>query len=485
MSVAGQNILFITGRLAAPSLKQLLDPLGNSLRFQYDVCVLGISVAALMQTEWVCRKLKEICSAGTTREIDTTFEQYDRVILPGWCLGDLTALERQFALPFERGPKDLADLPHYLGHADKPEPDLSQYDIEILAEINHAPRLTDAEIVQQADAYRSSGADIIDLGCVPGESWSRAGAVTALLKQHGHRVSIDSFDRTEVETSVEHGAELVLSCNNRNLDWAARLDVDWVVIPDDPQDLTSLHRTIAVLESHNRSYRVDPILEPIGFGFAQSLGRYHQVRQQYPAVKMMMGVGNLTELTDVDTAGVNVLLAAFCQELGIHSVLTTEVINWARSAVQEFDLARRLVYYSLHHHQLPKHVDSQLIILRDTDAGGMGEQQLLQMATRLTDPNFRIFAEQGELHVMNRDGYWKGTDPFVLFDQILQDTATELDAGHSFYLGYEICKAVTALTLGKRYTQDQALNWGFLTVPEIRALHSRKQETTTEHDQQQ
>jgi hypothetical protein len=29
-----------------------------------------------------------------------------------------------------------------------------------------------------------------------------------------------------------------------------------------------------------------------------------------------------------------------------------------------------------------------------------------------------------------------------------------------------MAKAMTALTLGKNYTQDQALRWGFLTVPE-------------------
>jgi hypothetical protein len=29
-----------------------------------------------------------------------------------------------------------------------------------------------------------------------------------------------------------------------------------------------------------------------------------------------------------------------------------------------------------------------------------------------------------------------------------------------------MAKAITALTLGKNYVQDEALNWGFLTVPE-------------------
>ncbi|MFM8378627.1 MAG: hypothetical protein ACKOB1_04800, partial [Planctomycetia bacterium] len=35
------------------------------------------------------------------------------------------------------------------------------------------------------------------------------------------------------------------------------------------------------------------------------------------------------------------------------------------------------------------------------------------------------------------------------------------------YLGYEVAKAVTALTLSKDYRQDQALDWGHLTRPEI------------------
>ena len=45
------------------------------------------------------------------------------------------------------------------------------------------------------------------------------------------------------------------------------------------------------------------------------------------------------------------------------------------------------------------------------------------------------------------------------------------DASHAFYLGYEMMKAKTALTLSKTYRQDQALDWGFLTEPEV--SHSR------------
>ena len=54
------------------------------------------------------------------------------------------------------------------------------------------------------------------------------------------------------------------------------------------------------------------------------------------------------------------------------------------------------------------------------------------------------------------------SDPFRLFDQM-----GVADASHAFYLGYEMMKARTALTLSKSYRQDQALEWGFLTVPEV------------------
>jgi dihydropteroate synthase len=69
------------------------------------------------------------------------------------------------------------------------------------------------------------------------------------------------------------------------------------------------------------------------------------------------------------------------------------------------------------------------------------------------------------LHILNGDHYLRGTDPFALFSELLT-LDSKLDTSHSFYLGYEFAKAVTALTLGKQYTQDNALRWGFLTVRE-------------------
>jgi hypothetical protein len=187
----------------------------------------------------------------------------------------------------------------------------------------------------------------------------------------------------------------------------------------------------------------------------------------------MMGVGNLTELTDVDTAGVNVLLAGFCQEVGIRSVLTTEVINWARSAVKEFDLARRLVRHAVAEKVLPKRLEPNLVVLRDPKLYEQGAGALAELAARVTDKNYRVFAERGEIHVLNGNVYVRGGDPFDVFDQLLAADPA-LDAGHAFYLGYELAKAVTALTLGKAYTQDQPLRWASSRCPRSPTAATRR-----------
>lgn len=451
------RILFVTGKLAEPSLRRVLAELAPAVGFTFDVAVMPITVAALLTTPWVAKRLS--VPDGTSR-----------VILPGLCNGELAAVEAVANVPVQRGPADLRDLPELFGQRSGPPADYGTSDIEILAEINHAPRKSAEEIVSLARRYASDGADVIDLGCDPGGGWGGVGDVVKMLRDEGLRVSVDSFDPAEVELALAAGAELVLSVNGTNVEharrWAEQFpQTEVVAIPDTPDDLDSLDRTVETLHRWGVKHRLDPVLEPIGFGFAASLGRYIDTRMRHPNAELMMGVGNLTELTDADSAGVNVLLAGVCQELGIRSVLTTEVINWARSSVKEFALARRLVYHAVTHKVPPKRFEPNLVLLRDPKLHVHGEQELTELAERITDRNYRLFAERGELHVMNGDFYLRGTDPFELFGEMLKRDP-KLDPSHSFYLGYEFAKAVTALTLGKNYEQDRALRWGFLTVPE-------------------
>jgi dihydropteroate synthase len=265
----------------------------------------------------------------------------------------------------------------------------------------------------------------------------------------------------------------VLSVNGTNRDAAPDWGCEVVAVPDDPRTLVGLDETVETLAVAGVRVRIDPILEPIGFDFAGSLRRYLQVRERYPDAEMMMGIGNLTELTDVDSAGVNVVLLGFCQELAIRSVLTTQVINWARSSVRECDLARRLVYHSVQNRVLPKHLEPGLVMLRDPTVTELSQEELTQLAHDIKDHNYRVFVASGEVHIVSHQLHLHDTDPFVLFDRLRQSgpggtLPRNLDAAHTFYLGYEMCKAATALTLGKQYQQDEALDWGFLTQPEER-----------------
>jgi dihydropteroate synthase-like protein len=445
------QILFVTGKLAEPSLRRELAQLAPRVGFEYHIAVLPITVVALATTGWIARHL-------------TIPEGIDRIILPGLCQGDLQALRPTTHVEVERGPKDLRDLPEFFKSPRQAPPSYGAHDIEILAEINHAPRWEVRELKACACALATAGADVIDLGCDPGETWNGVEEAVRLLCAEGLRVSIDSFQAAEVEKAVAAGAELVLSVNADNIQGARDWGCEVVALPNDFATLGGLDETVNKLVGWGVPFRIDPVLEPIGLGFAKSLERYLTCRRRYPDAELLMGVGNLTELSDVDSAGVNLLLLGFCQELGIRSVLTTQVINWCRSCVQELAHARALVYHACTHRVLPKHLDPDLVLLRDPKLRILGQETLQELAERVSDRHYRLFAEREQIHVLNGQMYLQGSNPFALFAEMNQRQA--IDPSHAFYLGYEMAKAVTALTLGKNYVQDRALRWGFLTREE-------------------
>ena len=313
---------------------------------------------------------------------------------------------------------------------------------------------------------RVDGATLIDVGCMPGTTWSGVGDCIKTLKSEGHRVSIDSLNPIEISAAAKARAELVLSVNSSNREQAPDWGIEVVAIPEDIRDINSLEPTMEFLSKHNVPFRIDPILEPIGLGFTQSIKRYIDARARWPEVEMMMGVGNLTELTDVDSAGVNMLLIAICQELGIRSVLTTQVINWARSSVKEIDVARRIAWYSINENVPPKRISEDLVSLRDPRLVQYDLEQIETLAGNIKDNNYRILAELDQIHLLGSGIHFSGDDPFDLFDQLADTNPKNLDPSHAFYLGYEMCKAMLALQLGKQYTQDEALKWGHLTVEE-------------------
>jgi dihydropteroate synthase len=442
------RVLLVTGRLAEPALRQVVESLGSTHRC--ELAVLPITVAALMTTPWIARHLKSPVEA-------------DLVLIPGLCEGDTSVIAGETGLAVEKGPKDLREIPQFFGRASAAR-DYGAWDIEILAEINDAPRLTGDAVRAQADYYRASGADVIDIGCTPGLAFPALGDTVRELVAAGMRVSVDTFDAGEIRSALEAGAELILSVNSSNID-AARAasgsSARVVVVPDLGAALDTIDPSLEKLTRWNVGYLIDPILEPIGHGFMASLERYAEVRRRHPEAEMLMGIGNLTELTAADTTGVHALLIAICQELGIRMVLTTEVIPWARGAVREVDVARRLMRHAIVHKTIPKGLDDRLLTVKDPAPLAYSQSELRALQAQITDPNYRIFADRDGITVLNGERFVRGTDIQEIFAEL-----EVADAAHAFYLGKELARASLAVTLGKTYRQEGALSWGYLTPPD-------------------
>jgi dihydropteroate synthase-like protein len=440
--------LFVTGKLAAPALQETLRR--AELPFEYEVAIMRITVAALMTPDWIAKRLEV--------PPDVT-----RIMIPGMCQGDVEVLSAQFDVPSEKGPADLKRLPAHFGQADA----RSRYggrDIRVFAEINNVPHLDRDRIVEAATYYRDSGADVIDLGLSLDRKWLDEGPeVIADLKARDFTLSIDTLDPDEILMADEAGIDYVLSLNGQNLHVANELRATPILIPDTPDDLDSLDATIARLQELGKPFMADPILEPIGTGFAASLGRYLEVRRRHPDVEMLMGIANLTELTEADTTGVTALLLGFCQELGIRNVLTTEVIDWARGAVREAVLAAKLMHFAQQEGTPPKHVDGRLLTIKDEEVRPYTEAELRELHASITDPNIRIFTDADSIYAFNAERFVKGTDINQIFDELGIDEHT-----HAFYLGKELMKAAIARGLGKNYRQESPLDWGYLTFDEPR-----------------
>ncbi len=436
-----EKLLFLTGSLAEKPLTRVLQEMAAE-EFEWRVHNLGLKVAALMTGDMIRRRLTETGDA-------------ERIIVPGRCRGDLEALSRHFGIPVVRGPEELMDLPRFFGKEGK-TPDLSGYDVRIFAEIVDAPNLSVEAILQRAGAYAADGADVIDLGCLPETPFPHLAESVQALKAAGYRVSVDSMQSEELLAGGEAGADFLLSLHEENLWIAERVASLPVLIPARAGDLDSLQRAMRRFDGWGRAYIADPILDPIHFGFTDSLVRYQTLRREHPEVEIMMGVGNITELTEADTTGINAVLMGIISELGITNILTTQVSPHCRSAVREADAARRIMHWARRERSLPKQVDGRLTGLHELRPYPYSLTQIRELAAEIRDPNFRIQVSAEGIHLYNRDGLATHEDPFDFYPQL----GVESDGGHAFYLGVELARAQIAHQLGKRYVQDQPLRWG-------------------------
>lgn len=435
-----KKILFVTGKLAERQLRRILEAMKPE--FSYKINQIGVTVAALMSENILMRRV-------------STNDDIEKIIVPGRFRGDLNVLSKYFKIPVERGPDDLKNLPDYFGLGGYEE-NLDDYNCLIFAEIVDATKLSVNQILNIAKEYQRDGANVIDIGCMPDTEFDHLEEIIYKLKGEGLKVSIDSANSEELIRGGKAGADYLLSISEKNLFVTEGIKSIPILIPSSPGDLKSLERVIEIFLKNKKDFYADPILDPIHYGFTQSLLRYQKIREKYPNIKILMGTGNLTELTDSDSAGVNAILMGVVSELNISAVLVVQVSNHCRNSIKETDRARKLMFFAKENERLPVGIDNSLMCLTDRKPLRADKKEIDHIKSLVKDKNYRIMLGSNGVNIFNSEIHTIGLDPYDFYNYVdVKD-----DPSHAFYLGVELSKAQIAIQLGKEYNQDNELKWG-------------------------
>ena len=269
------------------------------------------------------------------------------------------------------------------------------------------------------------------------------------LKGAGFKVSVDSGNVDELRRGAQAGADYVLSLDETTLDaidgtaacrcWCrSRMAIS-----------TRCSAPSTYARAKGIAHIADPVLDPIHFGFMTSLERYAELRRQRPDVEILMGTGNLTELTDADSQGVTAMLIGICSELKSATCSSCRFRRTRGAPSQEHDAARRLMYRAREDESLPKGYGDGLFRCTICSPYPRRREQIAE-ARRGARPQLPHRGRRGRPAHLQPRRPPRGAMPFELFDKL----GVEADGAHAFYLGYELAKAEIARSLGKRYTQD-------------------------------
>ena len=142
----------------------------------------------------------------------------------------------------------MKDIPNFFNRRGK-RIEMDKHDIQIFAEITDATKLTTEEILERAKEFERSGADVIDLGCLPDTEFPHLEASIAKLKKHGFKVSVDSLNPAGIGKRSYCQADYLLSLVPENL-WIAekyRKSIP-IIIPDNSVGMDSLYKSIRHLK---------------------------------------------------------------------------------------------------------------------------------------------------------------------------------------------------------------------------------------------
>jgi dihydropteroate synthase-like protein len=328
--------------------------------FDADVVVTG-EIASFLTPH----HLRELVTRGA----------YDMVIVSGMSTASFEQVERGTGVPIYRGPRHAADLALILPHLDsialsrtipadeflatgKTADAMRRIDemegdadseciirgikigggsrMKVLAEIMDAPKQED--IRSLVETFFSEGADIVDLGFGFDATPDDVVRVFGALDGIDQPLAADTQDPALIRVALCR-ADLILSLQENNIPLVgtavAEAGTAGVIVPG----RSTLSKNIAMAKRAGiRCIIADPLLQPVGSGFVGSLKQFRKSR--YP---LFFGAGNVTELLDADSPGMNALLAGMAMELGAAVIFTSEHSDKTRGSIREMRKATEMM----------------------------------------------------------------------------------------------------------------------------------------------
>lgn len=399
------KILIVTGQFAEEAVRKAVA------KFDFaDVLVLPTAVAALITPQQLIQGYRSSAFSQKT---------YDAVLVSGFSKFHFERAEKEIGSPIFLGPKHAADLKSISERSafskTVPACELAQmekaaqaFDIlkeaacsevpalmlksvsvggnsrmKILAEIVAAESLSEKELLFQINLLMSEGADIIDLGFSPDADEKAVFSVVSYARSVCPLpVSADAGTFSQICSGVRAGADLILSADSRILEAYAQLPPDqkeilmpafektaFVVIPDlfsNEAPLKTLEQNLfRARELGLRRLIADPILSPPGRDFLPSLKRYSDFHKRFADVPLLFGAGNVTELFDADSVGINALLSEIAKECGASVLFTPYASDKCKGSVRELKKASEMMIVSSARHSSPKDLGVDLLCLKE------------------------------------------------------------------------------------------------------------------------
>jgi dihydropteroate synthase-like protein len=418
---------------------------------------------------------------------------YDLVIVSGMCTASFEQVERETGVPIYRGPRHAADLALILPLLDTiilsrtiPADDFlagkkaedafkrigeqehnTGFDfvirntkigggsrIKVLAEVMDAHRCDNIRDVVEHSF--GSGADIVDLGFGFDATPEEVSRVFSLLDDIDRPLAVDSQQPDLIRSALVR-ADIVLSLQEANIpavgSYVADAGAAAVIVPGN----STLKKNLALAESAGIECIIaDPLLQPVGSGLVTSLKHYKDTG--YP---LFFGAGNVVELLDADSIGVNALLAGMAYEVGASIIFTSEHSDKTRGSIREMRRATEMMSLCTDR-PYPKDLGIDLLVVKEKRKR---REPPLDYDTIITakkmptdiifDPkgNFRIGIEGDHIiaviHGKAVQGkHWQD----VLYTILGQGDVSLLD--HAAYLGRELYKAELAIRYGRSFEQD-------------------------------